>query len=84
MKSTLVYYLYVLLPILLLIFLTREGYFDSFEFVFCLFSYVIIYRPVIDFLRLKSKGVLSTSDWGKGYLIGYITNRYFVQLFTNN
>ena len=84
MKSTLVYYLLVFLPIIGIIFLTREGYFNSFEFVTSLFTYVIVYRPVIDFLRLKSKGVLSTSDWGKGYVIGYITNRYLVQLFTNN
>lgn len=83
MKSTLVYYLYVFLPILALIFLTREGYFNSFEFVTSLFTYVLVYRPVIDFLRLKAKGILRSSDWGKDYLIGYITSRYFVQLFTN-
>jgi hypothetical protein len=83
MKSTLVYYLYVFLPILALIFLISEGYFNSFEFVSGLFTYVIIYRPVIDFLRLKLKGILNASDWGKNYFIGYITNRYFVQLFTN-
>lgn len=66
MKSTFVYYLLVFLPIIGIIFLTREGYFNSFEFVTCLFTYVIVYRPVIDFLRLKSKGVLRTSDWGNG------------------
>jgi hypothetical protein len=83
MKSTFVYYLLIFLPILCIIFLTREGYINSFEFITSLFTYLIVYRPVIDFLRLKSKGILNASDWGKEYVIGYITNRYFVQLFTN-
>lgn len=67
-----------------MIFLTSEGYFTSLEFVTSLFTYVFVYRPVIDFLRLNSKGILSAGDWGQDYVIGYITNRYFFQLFTNN
>jgi hypothetical protein len=83
MKSTIFYYLYVFLPFLGLMFLTREGYLNSTEFVTCLFTYAFIYRPVIDFVRLKSKGVLNAGDWGKEYIIGYLTSRYFVQLYTN-
>lgn len=83
MKTTLFYYLFAFLPIITLYFLSKESYFNSFEFVTGLFIYVTIYRPVIDFLRLKAKGILKASDWGRDYVIGYIINRYFVQLFTN-
>ena len=83
MKYTFTYLLLIFLPFLSLIFLTRNGYLDSFEFVVGLFSYVLLYRPVIDFLRLKSKGILNSSDWGMKYFIDYCTNRYFVHLFTS-
>lgn len=75
--------MFVFIPIVGIIYCTRQGYLNSVLFLASLFIYRIIYRFIIDYFRLKSKGILKTNDWRKEYLIGFINNKYFVQLFTN-
>jgi len=54
MKNTVVYYLAIITPLILIAYLFVGNY--KTHFVFSLLAYVLVYRPVIDYLRLKSKG----------------------------
>jgi len=56
LKNTLLYYLLILLPVAGLIYLSKHGY-DT-ALVICLFVYLLIYRGIVDGIRLYQKGVI--------------------------
>ncbi len=79
MKNLAVYYLEVLFPFIIILILFKSDY--SFVAVISLLIYAALYRPLIDYQRLKSKGVVNESFW-KLY-IPLFRIKYFKQLYTN-
>lgn len=76
MKKLVIYYLIVLLPIFGLITIH-----DSFTFCVGLLLYVIAYRPLVDYMRLKS---LNINEKFSSYFIPfYIHTKYFKKLYTS-
>lgn len=53
MKNTFLFYLIIVLPLVLLLYLAVEGY--SMGFAIGIIVYALIYRPLTDYFRLKSK-----------------------------
>jgi hypothetical protein len=81
MKNLLTYYLFILLPIPFIIYESR--YNDSNVFIISILTYTIIYRPVIDGLRLYSKGVFKISDFWKLF-VPFYRFKIFKTLYTNS
>jgi len=55
MKNILIYYVLIFLPLIFLIYVAYT--YNNILFFILLSLYVLIYRPIIDFKRLKIKGV---------------------------
>jgi len=55
MKSTALYYILIIIPLMLAAYLVFAGFQTG--FIISLAMYVLIYRPVTDYYRLKSKGI---------------------------
>lgn len=74
MKKLLIYYLIILLPILGLILVHNK-------FIFCiaLLLYVIIYRPIVDYVRLKSLNI--NEKFSSFFIPFYIHTKYFKKLY---
>ena len=53
MKNLIFYYLLIVTPFLAILFLGRD-IMDSTQFTIALLTYVLIYRPVTDYYRLKA------------------------------
>lgn len=59
LKNTLFYYLVILLPVVGLIYLSKNGY-DT-ALVICFFAYLLVYRGIVDGIRLYQKGIIPKS-----------------------
>lgn len=79
MKNIYIYYLAILLPLLLILFLVMYGELSSWQFVGILVLYSI-YRDWTDGLRLLQKGVISKWDIPK-LLIPFYRFRHFKALY---
>jgi hypothetical protein len=77
MKNVLVYYIVILTPLLGLLLIRNS---NSVYFVIYLFIYVMIYRPIVDILRLKEKNINAVNM--KLLIPFYLHIRYFKQLYT--
>lgn len=77
-KNIFVYYLAILLPIPALVYLAKEK--ESTVFVICFFSYLLLYRPVVDRLRLLSKGVITMKEAKQFHFLG-LSHTYFKDLY---
>ena len=80
MKNTFLYYLAVILPTILIVYLFRTKHIESGLFVGLLFFYLIVYRTFIDYLRLLSKNVIGKKDFWKILIPGF-TFQYFRELY---
>jgi len=78
LKNTVAYYLLIFIPIIALFYLGREV--NSSNFIICLFSYVLIYRPVLDRIRLIDKGIITREKAFKFYFPG-LSYSYFKELY---
>ena len=79
MKSLITYYLFaILIPILILAILI----FNSFNIIFFIFLlfYALIYRPILDGIRLMKKGLLKKNEFWKLF-VGYAHIRWFRKLY---
>jgi len=80
MKNTALYYLAIVTPLGILIFLTLIKQIDNLWFVIFLLSYALVYRTIIDYLRLISKDVIAKNEFWK-ILIPGSRIKYFKELY---
>ena len=81
MKNTFLYYLLIIIPIVTLVYMVRTELIGTTWRVIYFFSYLLIYRPLTDFYRLKSKGILKNKDFWRVFIPGAIPN-YLTNLYT--
>jgi len=80
MKNIWIYYLLIISPLILLGFL-GSGTLGDTGFVIFLLVYVLLYRPLIDGLRLKAVCDLGSRELYKLYIPFYGHTKYFKQLY---
>jgi hypothetical protein len=80
MKNMIIFYLAILPPIPILIWISISG--DSRLFAILLLVYVIPYRTLIDGLRLVTKNVIKWNEIGK-LLIPWKRSEFFKDLYFN-
>ena len=78
LKNTLVYYLFMLTPFVVLMYLGKQ--IDSGSFAIAFFCYCLIYRPVLDRKRLIDKGVIHKSKAFRFYFPG-LSYFFFKELY---
>ena len=78
LKHTVAYYLMAFIPAIVLFDLA--GQINSNVLVTCLFTYLLIYRPILDRLRLIDKGILTREKALKLYFPG-LAFFYFKELY---
>ncbi len=82
MKKLIVYYFLIITPFAVLIYATKNGLINSSWFVALLFIYVLIYRTLTDYVRLRSKNIIGKNQFWKilipGARIKYFRELYFV------
>jgi len=81
MRNIYLYYIAILFPLAILLFLMKMHYLNSWLFIILIFAYSLIYRTYIDGLRLVSKGIIEKSDIWKmvynGRRFQYFKELYF-------
>lgn len=77
MKNILIYYFAIILPIPLIIFISKD---NSIFFAMMLLFY-IVFRGFIDGQRLIEKNVIEKNDLWKSVLIPFWSSRFFKQLY---
>ena len=77
MKKLVIYYLFVLLPVFGLIMVRNNS------LVFCigLFLCALAYRPLVDYVRLKSLNI--NEKFSSFFIPFYIHTKYFKKLYAN-
>jgi len=79
MKNTILYYLFILAPIVpLMIFVNNDLLNDWWLIIFIL--YIFIYRAITDYWRLASKNIITKKDFWK-ILIPGSRFKYFRELY---
>ncbi|HSQ47449.1 MAG TPA: hypothetical protein VLM44_11095 [Lutibacter sp.] len=80
MKNLLSYYLLILIPIGLMIWLLKTDSINSWEFVGLMFFYSLIYRTYVDGKRLADKNIIMKKDIWKMIIPGKHIE-YFKELY---
>lgn len=80
MKNLFVYYIFILAPVGLLIWLSKAELVSTNVFVVSFFFYVLIYRTIVDGIRLLDKKVIKRGDIWK-LLIPGSRIKYFKELY---
>lgn len=80
MKNILNYYLAIIVPIGILVWLNGAEKISSGVLVFLLLFYLLVYRSFTDGMRLYEKGLIEKGDIWKTVLFGYHF-KYFRQLY---
>lgn len=62
MKNIYIYYMAILIPLILIVGLITYDFISSTLFVILLMSYALLYRPIVDGLRLVNKGLIGKED----------------------
>lgn len=78
MKNIYLYYLTILTPAFLLMYFWNS--LPSTTSLVLLFTYVFVYRSLIDGIRLKAQGVLQTKEIWKIAIPG-VRGKYFKELY---
>jgi len=80
MKSSILYYLVITVPFVALLYGGLDKI-DSALFIVLLLTYVFIYRPITDYLRLLSRNIIGRKDFWRTYMpssrIKYFKALYF-------
>lgn len=82
MRSIVLYYLAILLPLIAIAIIAQRNGFTAAEFSIVLLCYALIYHPIITGLRLIALKKISGSDFWKTF-IPFWNLRYFGSLFLN-
>jgi Ca2+/Na+ antiporter len=80
MKNLFIYYLVIIIPIVILSWMSRTNFLDSTLFVILLFFYVFIFRTYIDGRRLVDKNIIPKKDIWKMIIPGK-RFQYFRELY---
>lgn len=78
LKNILVYYALMFTPLIALFYVSRQ--INSSAFVICFLTYLLLYRPVLDRLRLIDKGVMDRKKASRFYFPG-LSYYYFKELY---
>lgn len=78
MKKLIAYHLATILPIMMVMQLFIFGYIGWLNFVGLFFVYFVVYRPFMDYRRLKSKGLVSREQFIKSW--GFVRFKYYQEL----
>jgi len=78
MDRLLNYHLATLIPMIIILYLYIYGVIGSglFAILFCLYAF--IYRPIIDYKRLRKKGLVTKEEFIKSF--GFIRFNYYYEL----
>ena len=68
MKSTILYYLVIIVPFVALLYFGELHKIDSALFTVLLLIYVFIYRAITDYLRLLSRNIIDRKDFWRTYM----------------
>ncbi len=71
MKNKAVFFLLILIPITPFLYFFRMESQWNHWMTFYLFAYLMIYRPILDYYRLKSKGLIERKDQWKIFIPFY-------------
>jgi hypothetical protein len=80
MKKLFIYYLTILLPLGILIWLSKTDLINSTLFVFLLFFYALIFRTYVDGKRLADRNIIPKKDIWKMIIPGKRIE-YFKELY---
>jgi hypothetical protein len=80
MKKLFIYYLTILLPLGILIWLSKTDLINSTLFVFLLFFYALIFRTYVDGKRLADRNIIPKKDIWKMIIPGKHIE-YFKELY---
>jgi len=78
LKNIAIYYLFMFVPVLVFIYFGKQ--INSSVFLIFLFTYLLVYRPIIDRLRLLHKGVITREKALRFYFPG-VSYYYFKELY---
>ncbi|GAB4107563.1 hypothetical protein GCM10028791_00090 [Echinicola sediminis] len=78
MKKLIAYHLATILPIMIVMQLFIFDYIGRMNFAALFFSYFVVYRPFIDYRRLKAKGLVSKKEFLKSW--GFVRFKYYQEL----
>jgi hypothetical protein len=78
MKNVILYWAGAFIPLLLLIYVTRL--YHSEYGIYAFLMYAFIYRPILDYWRLRSKNLIYEKDFFKVFN-PFFARRYVYQLF---
>jgi len=81
MKKIILYYFLIITPIVHFIYLVRTEQIGTTWIIIYSFTYLLVYRTLTDFYRLKSKGILKNKDFFKVLIPGF-RYKYFMELYT--
>jgi hypothetical protein len=80
MRNIFAYYSVIILPFAALIYLSSVNYIPTWWAIGLILAYAVVYRPIIDYLRLKSKGVITKKDFWKAFN-PFFQSKYFRALY---
>tara|TARA_R110001592_G_scaffold55740_8_gene170402 strand:+ start:3126 stop:3374 length:249 start_codon:yes stop_codon:yes gene_type:complete len=80
MKNLFTYYIAILAPMVLMIGLSKTDLVSPPVFVGLFFFYFLVYRTIIDGIRLSGKKVIPKKDIWKMIILGYHF-KYFKELY---
>ncbi len=69
-EQLIVYYVLIFTPFAILIYSTKQKLINNDWFVFLLFFYVLVYRTVTDYFRLRSKNAIGKNKFWRLLLPG--------------
>ncbi len=78
MKNLKIYHLVTFLPLLIIFYLFNFKYIGIELFGILIIFYSFIFRPIIDFIKLNRKGLVTKSQFIKS--LGFIRFKYFSEL----
>jgi hypothetical protein len=80
LKNTIAYYIVIASPVAILAILAKNKEIASDWFVTSMLLYCFVYRPITDYYRLLSKGLLSKRDFWRAFT-PFLQAKYFKALY---
>ena len=82
MKNLLVYYIFILVPILFMVWWVIQHSDNPYLFVLLLLLYALVYHPIIDGVRLRQKNLITKSEAIKLFIpFNNILRDHFLELY---
>lgn len=78
MRKLIAYHLATLLPMMIVMQLFLFGYIEWYSFGWLFMTYFVLYRPFMDYKRLKSKGLVDRKQFLKSW--GFVRFKFVQEL----